>query len=135
MTNALFDKGREGILDDSIAMSAATIKIALVRGYTFSAAHANLSDVTGAGGAIVGTPIALSTKTFTAGVLDAADVTFPLVPTGAPIPCVIIYNDTGTASTSRLVAYIDQATGLPVTPNGNDVSVVFDNGVNHIFKL
>lgn len=135
MTNALFDKGREGILDDTVNMSAATIKIALVRGYTFSAAHANLSDVTGAGGAIVGTPIALSTKSYTSGVLDAADVTFPLVAAGAAIGAVIIYNDSGTASTSRLVAYIDTATGLPVTPNGNDVSVVFDNGTNHIFKL
>jgi hypothetical protein len=35
----------------------------------------------------------------------------------------------------RLIAYIDTATGLPVTPNGQNITVSFDNGSNRIFKL
>lgn len=135
MSNALFDAGREGILDRTIDMTASTIKVALVRGYTFSAAHKFLSDLTGAGGSVVGSAVALASKTYTSGVLDAADTTFPTVASGAAIPALVIYNDTGTASTSRLVAYIDTATGLPVTPGGGDELITWDNGTNKIFKL
>jgi hypothetical protein len=135
MANALFDKGREGILDHSIDMTAATVKLALVRGYTFSASHQNLSDVTGAGGSVVGTAQALASKTYTSGVLSAAAVTYSAVASGAAIPALVLYNDTGTASTSRLIAYIDTATGLPVTPNGGDITFTPDSGSNHIFKL
>jgi hypothetical protein len=135
VSNALFDPGREGILDRTIDMTAATVKVALVRGYTFSAAHKFLSDVTTAGGSVVGTAQALASKTYTSGVFDAADVTFTAVASGASVAALVIYNDTGTASTSRVIAYIDTATGLPVTPNGGDINVTWDNGANKIFKL
>ena len=39
------------------------------------------------------------------------------------------------ASAQRVVAWIDTATGLPVTPNGGDITVSWDNGTNKIFKL
>ena len=135
MSNALFDPGREGILDRTIDMTGATIKAALMKGYTFSAAHKFLSDLTGAGGTVVGTPVALASKTYTSGVLDAADVTFSAVPTDTSTAALILYNDTGTATTSRVVAFIDTATGLPVTPNGGDIVVTWDNGADRIFKL
>ena len=32
-------------------------------------------------------------------------------------------------------AYIDTATGLPITPNGGDIIVTWDNGINKIFRL
>jgi hypothetical protein len=34
-----------------------------------------------------------------------------------------------------LIAYIDTATGLPVTPGGGDIDITWDNGSNKIFKL
>ena len=55
--------------------------------------------------------------------------------TGASIEAIIIYSDTGTEATSPLIAYIDTATGLPITPNGGDIIVTWDNGANKIFKL
>lgn len=69
-----------------------------------------------------------------AGVADAADVTFAAV-TGAVSEAIVIVLDTGDPATSSLVAYIDVATGLPVTPNSGDINVVWDNGANKIFKL
>ncbi len=75
MTNAMFDPGREGFLDGSIDYDTATIKVAMVRSYTFSASHKFVSDMTGAGGSIVGTPVALASKTVASGVADAADLT------------------------------------------------------------
>jgi hypothetical protein len=156
---------------------------------------------------LVGAAVALASPTVTAGVADAADITFTGV-TGASVEAVLIYKDTGTASTSRVVAIIDgrqivtcaaqaaasatsvaverlvagipngtvltfsngasatlsalanagdrtitvsalaaiitagsradaptTGSGLPVTPNGGNIAVAFDNGSNRIFKL
>jgi len=69
------------------------------------------------------------------GVFDAADVTFSSVPAGSPCEAVVIFKDTGTASTSPLIAFIDTATGLPVTPNGADIQIQWDNGRFRIFML
>lgn len=135
MANALYDPGREGFLDGSIDWDTNNIKVSLVRGYTFSAAHKFLSDVTGAGGTLVATSSNLSSKTVTNGIADAADVTYTAVSAGAACQHLIGYQDTGTPATTRLIFAIDTATGLPVTPNGGDISVVWDNGSNKIFKL
>ena len=53
----------------------------------------------------------------------------------ASIEAIIIYVDSGTEATSPLIAYIDTATGLPITPNGGDIIVTWDNGTNKIFKV
>jgi hypothetical protein len=142
VASALFDPGRQGFLDGSIDWDTASIKVALVRGYTFNAAHMFVSDVTGAGGTLVQTSGALTSKTVTSGVADAADVTFTAVAAGAAIPAIIVFQssaNTGGADVAttaqRLIAYIDTATGLPVTPNGQNITVSFDNGSNRIFKL
>jgi hypothetical protein len=142
VASALFDPGRQGFLDGSIDWDTASIKVSLVRGYTFNAAHMFVSDVTGAGGTLVATSGALGSKTVTNGVADAADVTFIAVTAGAAIPALIVFQssaNTGGADVAttaqRLIAYIDTATGLPVTPNGQNITVSFDNGSNRIFKL
>jgi hypothetical protein len=142
VASSLFDLGRQGFLDGSIDWDTAVIKCALVRGYTFSASHQFVSDVTGAGGTLVATSAALTSKTVTAGVADAADVTFAAVPSGAAIPAIIIFQSSAVtggadvaATAQRLIAYVDTATGLPVTPNGQSITIQWDNGANRIFRL
>lgn len=135
MANGLYDKGREGFLDGSISWTSDTIKAVLVDTGAYTAnlsTNANLSDIPS--GARIATSSALSSKTATGGVADAADVTFSSV-SGATIEAVVLYKDTGSASTSRLIAYIDTGTGLPVTPNGGDIATAWSNGANGIFKL
>lgn len=135
MSNSLYDLGRQGFLDGSIDWDTDTIRAALVDTglYTVNLATDQfLSDI--AGGARVATSGALSTKTVTAGVADADDITFSGV-TGASCEAVVIFKDTSNAATSRLIAYIDTGTGLPVTPNGTDVTVAWPSGANKIFKL
>lgn len=56
-----------------------------------------------------------------AGVFDHADVTFTAV-SGASVESLDYWKETGTDSTSPLLANIDSATGLPVTPNGGDIT-------------
>jgi hypothetical protein len=135
MSNALFDKGRERFLTASINWSSDTIKVILVNtgSYTVNlSTHEFYTDVTG--GAIIAGPVTLTSKTTSAGAAGAANCTFSSV-SGSAIGAIIIYKDTGTGSTSPLIAYIDTATGLPITPNGGDIIVTWDTGANKIFKL
>lgn len=137
MANALYGKGRNKFARGEFAWKASggdTIKAALVKTSTYTVAidsHEFYSDL---GSSVVGTPVALTLADPALGVLDANDVTFSAV-TGDPVGAIVIYKDSGSPTTSPLLAYIDTATGLPVTPNGGDISVVFDNGSNKIAKL
>lgn len=135
MTNAMYDTGRASFGNAGINYLADNIKAVLVDTGTYTpnvATHAFLSDITA--GARIATSGNLAGKTNVAGVLDANDVTFTAV-SGASVEAVVLYKDTGTAGTSQLFAYIDTATGLPVTPNGGDITVTWDNGANKILKL
>jgi len=135
MANALYDKGREGFLDGSIDWDTDNIKVVLIDAadYTVNlATDEDLADIAGA--ARVSTSGNLAGKTATAGVADANDVTFSSV-SGDESEAVVIYKDSGVEATSRLIAYIDTATGLPITPNGSDITVQWDNGADAIFKL
>ena len=130
------------MLGAEIDWDGAVIKVALVRGYSFSDSHRFVSDVVNAGGTLVATSGALTSKTISGGVADAADVTFAAVPTGAAIPAIIVFQAsavTGGADVAttaqRLIAFIDTATGLPVVPNGQAINLAFDNGANRIFRL
>jgi hypothetical protein len=128
MANALFDKGRQKFLEGSIAWLTDNIKLVLVdHGVDTPNPSTDefLSDI--AAGARVATSGNFTGKTSTNGVADADDVTLTAV-SGASVESIVIYKDTGTETTSPLIAFIDTATGLPLTPNGGDVIVVWDNG-------
>jgi hypothetical protein len=132
MANAIYPKWKEALMQGSANASlGGTVKAALVDTgvYTYSAAHEFLSSVSGR----VGTDQTLGSKTFTDGTFDADDSVFPSV-TGATIEAILIYIDTGSAATSRLVAYIDAGvTGLPYTPNGGGINVNWNE--SGIFRL
>jgi len=63
--------------------------------------------------------------TLAAGVFDAADTVFTAL-TGDQVESLILFKDTGVEATSKLVAFWDTATGLPLTPNGGDVTVAWN---------
>lgn len=135
MANALYDAGRQGFLDGSIDWDTDDTRTILSDAADYVknlSTDDNLDDI--AAGARVATSGAMSSKTATAGVADAADITFSAV-TGDVSEELVIYQHTGTESTSRLICNIDTATGLPVTPNGGDIGVTWDSGANKIFKL
>lgn len=135
MVNRMYDYGRQQFLEGQIHWLTDNIKAVLidVADYTANTAtHQYLSDVPAA--ARVATSANLANKTSAAGVADADDITWSNV-TGDVSEAVVIYKDTGDAATSALIAYIDVATGLPVTPNTGPIAVTWDNGANKIFKL
>lgn len=132
MANAIYPKAKQKFLDALIDMPTDTIKIALIDTgvYTYSSTHEFWSA---ASAAEIGTSQTLNSKTITDGVFDADNVTFTSV-TGASVEALIIYKDTGSAATSPLIMYIDvAASGLPVTPNGNNIDVQFN--ASGIFAL
>lgn len=134
MANLIYDSAREAFLNGDIDWTNDDIRVILLSsGYTFSSAHDFLNDV--AGGAVrVATSAAITGKSSAAGVADAANTLFTAV-SGSQITQFLIYQHTGVESTSRLIAYFDSATNLPITPNGGDITVQWDDGANKIFKL
>lgn len=71
---------------------------------------------------------ALATKTIgsvAAGVFDAADTVFPSL-AGDASESLILFKDSGSEATSDFIAFWDTATGLPLTPNGANVTVVWN---------
>ena len=130
MANALFNKGREGHLLGEIDFDTAAIKVALVRGYTFTASHKFVSDVTGAGGTLHATSAALSGKTGTDGTADATDIVFTAPSANATNHSLLVFQSSAVgggadvaASAQRVIAWYDTGTGLPVQPNGADITV------------
>lgn len=134
MANALYAKGKEKILSGSINLPSDTIKASLLS----SSYTANLSTDefwSGISANLLNTSQTLGSKTVTAGVFDAADVTFTAVTSGSTVKAVVIWKDTGTPSTSPLLVYIDTITGFPLATNGGDITITWDNGSYRIFSL
>jgi hypothetical protein len=141
VANAVFPKAKEGFLDGSIDLDTASIKVALVRGYTYNSAHEFVSDVTGSG-TLHATSAALTSIDVTNGVFDAADVTFTTPATDANQHSLLIFQSSAVgggadvaSSSQRVIAWLDTGTGIPIVPAGGDITVVWDNGANKIFAL
>lgn len=135
MANALYDYGREGYLNGSLNWLSDDVRAILVDTGLYTVNLATDQFLTAiAGGARISVSGSLTTKTATAGVADADDVSFTAV-TGATVEAIVLYKHTGVDATSRLIAYIDTATGLPFLPSGGNVAIQWDNGSNKIFRL
>ncbi|MCX4470456.1 hypothetical protein OOK41_09070 [Micromonospora sp. NBC_01655] len=141
MANGYFTALAEGLMDGSIDLDTATVKVALVRGYTFSAAHRFVSDVTGTGGTINGTSAALASKTVTGGVFDADDTTISAT-TNATNHGLLLFQASAAAggadvaaTAQRLIAWYDTGTGLPVQPGTGMVTVTWPNTSPRILKV
>jgi hypothetical protein len=144
MANALYDFGREAFLDGDIDWIVDTIRTFFVDSADYTASlttHDFLDDVAVAGrigGAGTawnqGQEILNSSSPLNNGVADGDDTTHPAV-SGDQAEYILIYEADTSDAASRLIALIDTATGLPVTPNGGDITIQWDSGSNRIFKL
>lgn len=133
MANAIYPLYKQALLDASanVDINDGTVKVALIDTgtYTYNSTHEFYSSVSG----VVGTPQTIANTTVTNGLFDGDNVTYTAV-TGNSAEALLIYIDTGTAGTSRLVAWIDTSvTGLPVTPNGGDITITWN--ASGIFQL
>ena len=131
MASAIYPKFKEALLQGDYDLSTAVVRAVLVDTgtYTYNSAHDFYNDLSG----VVGTESgAFASKTFTNGTFDAADITFTAV-TGSTAEAIVLFVDTGNVATDALIAFLDSATGLPVTPNGGDITVTWN--ASGIFSL
>lgn len=140
MANALYPKAKEGFATGNIDWDTATIKVSLVRGYTYDSTDEFVSDVTATG--TIASTQTLGTKTATNGTCDAADVTFTAVASDANNHSLLVYQSSAAsggadvaATAQRVIAWYDTGTNLPVVPNGGDVTVAWSSGANKMFTL
>lgn len=142
MANVLYDQGRNSFLQGSINWLTTPIRVGLVSisnqptAYVFNASLDNFYASIPTGARVGFSVASLGTKTATSGVADAADSVFSAV-SGPTVGALVIFASSATANASDwpLIAYIDTATGMPVQPNGGDITVQWDSAASRIFKL
>lgn len=142
MANFLYDAAREGYLAGNYDFDGDDIRALLIRTsgggagpyYTPVQATDNfLDDVPNNADCRPVTAVAIGTRTVTGGVADGTDITFPTVASGDAIQGILVYFHSGVEATSELIAWIDTGTGLPVTPNGGDITIQWN--ASGIFAL
>jgi hypothetical protein len=135
MANVMFNAAKQMLLAGSSAeidFIAATIKAMLV-GTSFVPDPDNVFINAGGANDAVDHRIAgttdqtLGTKaigvdnTGNFAYLDAEDPVFLAVPAGPAVEWVVVYKDTGTETTSRMICALD----ISVTPNGGNITIQF----------
>lgn len=133
MASAVYPKAKEQFEQAGINLLTDDIRAMLVlSSYTYNAAHVFLADL---GAVDNGRTAALGTKDVTNGVFDAADSTLNAT-AGTASNALVIFKHTGSDATARVIAYLDNAVGLPFTPEAAQACpIVWDNGANKIFAL
>jgi hypothetical protein len=134
MSNAWFRKGAQAVGLAEIDFEGDTIKVALIdAAYVESLSSDEFyADISAS---VLSTPQILANATFTDGVLDGDDVTFPAVTAGDVAQAVVIYKDTGNEATSRLIAWIDELTGFPAATTGGDMTIRWSGGADKILAF
>jgi len=143
MANTLFMSGRQGFLDGTLDWDTDTIRLVFIsRGAGGTNGYNAVTDITFLtqipdSARIRMSETALGGKTVASGVADADDHTASAVSAVAnsAIGAIVIYQDTGSPSTARLIGWIDTATGIPASPNGGDITVQWSAGASRIFML
>ena len=138
MANVLYPKFKESLLagdansdlDNNTTTDGVFVALVDTASYTYNATHQFYSSLSG----VTGTDQRITSPTVVGGLFDGNDVTFTSV-TGPSIEAIVLYRkNSGANTTWRLVAYIDTGvTGLPVTPNNGDISVIWN--ASGIFAL
>jgi hypothetical protein len=141
MANAVFAPFLQGLMNAEYDLNTAVIKVALVRSYTYNAAHATMADVTGAGGVVNASSPALTNTTITGGVFDADDTTVTTT-ASAVNHTLIVYQASAVtggadvaANAQKLIAYFDTGSGLPIQPGSGSVTLTWSNSTNRIVKV
>lgn len=123
---AILSAGANTSLDQNTSTDGPYVALVDTGTYTYSAAHDFYNDLSG----IVGTDQRITTPTVgsvSQGTFDGDNVTYTAV-SGNSVEALIYYRkNSGANTTWRLVFYQDTSvTGLPVTPNGGDISISFN---------
>lgn len=135
MGNSRYAYANERFLSGQLNWLAQPFRVALVDTAAYTpnfSAHHTLADIPAPARLSLTGP--LTGKTATSGTARADNITVGPV-YGPIVGALVVYHDSGTESTSELVAYFDSAHGLPVNPQGGLVTIHWDTGPNGIFTI
>lgn len=131
MANAVYPLYKQALLagtsgydlDNDTSTDGPYVELVDTGTYSYNAAHDFRDDLSG----VVGTAQRITSPTVTTGTFDGNNVTFTAV-SGNTVEALVYYrNNSGATSTKPLFLYYDQSGGgLPVTPNGGDITVTFN---------
>ena len=130
MANRLYPQWKAALMNGAFnaAVTSGSVCAYLIdtEEYTFSASESFVAQITktsaGTGSAIVAKSSNISGVTVASGVFDCSTVTWVGV-TGDQAEAIIFAVDRPSAFKARIIAYLDTGqTGLPVTPNGGDIT-------------
>lgn len=121
--NNVYDDARVKLLTALFDWTAYDLRLVAWSGTpSFLPTEKTVSQITGRGYAISGTSQVITSKTVSVnGTAQTNQLLLPAVPVGPPVTWF-----TMTKAGTDLILYIDDAEGLPFTPNGLDVPVTPD---------
>jgi hypothetical protein len=130
MANAIFARGREAWGNGEINWEGDDIKAALVDtdGLTINTGTLQfLSQITAMDANALVATAQLENCSNVNGVLDADDTEFTAVE-GDQVEALVIYKDTGVATTSPLLIWFDTSTdgAISLVPNGGSITAVYN---------
>lgn len=133
MANSMYGLGREGFGEGLFDWLTDTVALAMfTTAYSPNLTTDHFYSTPIASGGLVGAKTTLTGVSGSLGTFSAANVTFTSV-SGSTASYLVLFKDTGTNSSSNLWGLIDTATGLPVTPNGGNITVAWASG--QVFTL
>jgi hypothetical protein len=138
MANALYPIWKQEVMQATSNTSlGGTVKqtfVDITSAYAYSGGHGFVSDLGAYDNPNYGGATSLSLKTFANGTFDATDTTTTGLSGANEVGAIVLYIDSGSEATSRLVLYLDSSiTGMPFTPSGGDVTVQWN--ASGIFTL
>lgn len=135
MSSSLYESGINAIMAGNIDLVNANISALLIdtAEYVVDLTNDSTQDDIADDAQIA--EVALTGKTLDVSTFRASDLTFLSVASGSTVSALVLFLDTDYADTSTLIAYIDNAPEFPITTDGTNIVINWDDGVNGIFKL
>lgn len=136
MANTILPKSRSKFLTGDLDWTSGTWKVAYLDGtYTYDDAH-EFADVFTS--AIIASANLTGRTVLDGGVADADDEATMVIPIGETAEAVVIWLDTGDASTSPFVYFADESDDdLPIAIAGAGaiVPLLWENSPDRVFRL
>jgi hypothetical protein len=136
VANFIYGKAKQSLLNGEFNISSDSLKVLLVTDSYVPSQNTDQFVSNISGSYIKERTSSLTNVTNILGVIDADDVTVAQY-SGLAFKALVIYKDSGTDSTSRLLAYIDTATGIPFAGinSTTNITINWSNGSNKIISL
>jgi len=136
VANFIYGKAKQSLLNGEFNISSDSLKVLLVTDSYVPSQNTDQFVSNISGSYIKERTSSLTNVTNILGVIDADDVTVAEY-SGLAFKALVIYKDSGTDSTSRLLAYIDTATGIPFLGINavTNITINWSNSSNKIISL